>query len=160
MSINSAVDFLEKDSMFTAEFNSSDRSFKSDMGESGGPETDERTFAVGFQENNSMLATEFDSTSQIFESGIGEVNEIVTSDHRRLTNRSAKNQHPIESITGLKDALEEAANFGVGHGLKVEGEKTLCVNTVSDFEGDNTLPITAAAVQTTVGNIELILATI
>jgi hypothetical protein len=37
---------------------------------------------------------------------------------------------------------------------------TLSVDTVDDFEGDNTLPITAAAVQNTVGNIEILLGTI
>lgn len=86
------------------------------------------------------------------------------SDHSKLQNRDASDQHPIEAITGLREALEEAANSGttyeVGHGLRLENEKTLCVDVVSDFEGDNTLPITAAAVQETVGNIEIILATI
>ena len=36
----------------------------------------------------------------------------------------------------------------------------LCVNTAEDVEADNTLPITSAAVHTTVGNIEAILKTI
>ena len=49
--------------------------------------------------------------------------------------------------------------WGVGHGLKVEDGK-LAVDTAEDFSGDNTLPITAAAVQTTVGNIEILLGTI
>lgn len=49
--------------------------------------------------------------------------------------------------------------FGVGHGLKiVNGDLT--VNSVSDFKGDNTLPMTAAGVDLVVGNIEAILATI
>lgn len=52
-----------------------------------------------------------------------------------------------------------AGSFGVGHGLKVVGND-LTVDSVSDFEGDNTLPMTAAGVQTTVGNIEALLATI
>lgn len=49
--------------------------------------------------------------------------------------------------------------YQIGHGLKVENN-TLSVNTVSDFEGDNTLPITASAVESTVGNIEILLGTI
>lgn len=49
--------------------------------------------------------------------------------------------------------------YEIGHGLKVEGN-TLSVNSVSDFEGDNSLPITASAVQSTVGNIEILLQTI
>ena len=66
-----------------------------------------------------------------------------------------------------KDTGTEASGGGsggfpykIGHGLKVEGGNTLAVNAVSDFSGDNTLPITAAAVQETVGNIEIILGTI
>lgn len=50
--------------------------------------------------------------------------------------------------------------YEIGHGLKVVDGTTLEVDAVSNFDGDNTLPITAAAVQTTVGNIELILQTI
>lgn len=49
--------------------------------------------------------------------------------------------------------------FGVGHGLKVV-DGNLTVNAVNDFKGDNTLPMTAAGVQTTVGNIEALLETI
>lgn len=49
--------------------------------------------------------------------------------------------------------------YQIGHGLKLESN-TLSVNSVSDFEGDNTLPITAAAVEATVGNIEILLGTI
>lgn len=47
----------------------------------------------------------------------------------------------------------------VGHGLKLE-ENVLSVNSVDDFNGDNTLPITAAAVLTITGNIEALLKTI
>ena len=50
-------------------------------------------------------------------------------------------------------------SYGVGHGLKVEDGR-LAVDAAEDFDGDNTLPITAAAVQTTVGNIEKLLGTI
>lgn len=49
--------------------------------------------------------------------------------------------------------------FGVGHWLKVV-DGNLTVNAVNDFKGDNTLPMTAAGVQTTVGNIEALLETI
>lgn len=49
--------------------------------------------------------------------------------------------------------------YGVGHGLKIVGGD-LTVNSVSDFKGDNTLPMTAAGVDTVVGNIEALLATI
>lgn len=49
--------------------------------------------------------------------------------------------------------------FGVGHGLNVvEGDLT--VDTVDDFQGDNTLPMTAAGVNIIVGNIDVLLGTI
>ena len=58
--------------------------------------------------------------------------------------------------------LPEGGGFGyqIGHGLKVTGTNTLEVDTANDEEQDNTLPITSAAVYTTVGNIEILLGTI
>lgn len=58
--------------------------------------------------------------------------------------------------------LPEGGGFGyqIGHGLKVTGTNTLEVDTANDVEQDNTLPITSAAVYTTVGNIEILLGTI
>lgn len=49
--------------------------------------------------------------------------------------------------------------YRFGHGLKQDG-LDVSVDAVNDFTGDNTLPMTAAGVQTTVGNIEALLATI
>lgn len=49
--------------------------------------------------------------------------------------------------------------YRFGHGLKQRG-LDISVDAVSDFSGDNTLPMTAAGVQTSVGNIEALLATI
>lgn len=57
------------------------------------------------------------------------------------------------------DDIWDTTILGVGHGLKVVGGKVV-VNTVDDFKGDNTLPITAAGVKTTVGNVEALLETI
>jgi hypothetical protein len=54
-----------------------------------------------------------------------------------------------------------SGGYQIGHGLKLDApSNTLSVDAVSDFAGDNTLPITAAAVQETVGNIEVLLGTI
>ena len=50
--------------------------------------------------------------------------------------------------------------YKLGNGLKVTGGDTLEVDTATDVEQDNTLPITSAAVYTTVGNIEILLGTI
>lgn len=49
--------------------------------------------------------------------------------------------------------------YRFGHGLKQDGIH-VSVDSVSDFKGDNTLPMTAAGVQTSVGNIEALLETI
>ena len=50
--------------------------------------------------------------------------------------------------------------YQIGNGLKVTGGDTLEVDTATNVEQDNTLPITSAAVYTTVGNIEILLGTI
>lgn len=57
--------------------------------------------------------------------------------------------------------LPEGGEFGyqIGDGLKVQGN-TLMVDAADAVEQDNTLPITSAAVYTTVGNIEILLGTI
>lgn len=49
--------------------------------------------------------------------------------------------------------------YEIGHGLKL-ANNVLSVDTAAAVEQDNTLPITAAAVYTTVGNIEILLQTI
>lgn len=71
-------------------------------------------------------------------------------------------------VLGIEDGITTwvpqtggGGGYRIGHGLLLDREtNTLSVNAVSDFEGDNTLPITAAAVQDTVGNIEILLGTI
>ena len=49
--------------------------------------------------------------------------------------------------------------LGLGHGLAVR-DGDLTVVTTDGFEGDNTLPMTAAGVQAAVGNIDVLLSTI
>lgn len=53
----------------------------------------------------------------------------------------------------------ESIVYNFGHGLKQNG-LDVSVDAVSDFTGDNTLPMSAAGVQTVVGNIEILLETI
>lgn len=48
----------------------------------------------------------------------------------------------------------------IGDNLRISGDGVLSVETATAVEADNTLPITSAAVNTTVGNIEILLATI
>ena len=70
-------------------------------------------------------------------------------------------QQAQEAAEQAQEAASSIHNYKVGHGLKLEDDgETLSVNAVNDFEGDNTLPITAAAVQASIGNIEVVLSTI
>ena len=51
---------------------------------------------------------------ETFETEMDEVVEVVTSDHAKLTNRDAEDQHPIKAITNLNQTLErklESAGF-------------------------------------------------
>lgn len=78
-----------------------------------------------------------------------------------------ENQEWMEFTPDLLDQLLQwiensggiAATYEFGHGLKVDG-RVVTVNTVDNFEGDNTLPITAAGVLASVGNIAALLETI
>lgn len=84
-----------------------------------------------------------------------------------MSNRSIlKVRMPDGSVVGIPAIQgpqgpqgEPGESYGVGHGLKlVDGDLT--VNSVSNLDGDNTLPASAALVQSVVGNIESILGTI
>ncbi len=62
--------------------------------------------------------------------------------------------------TGMPSSGGGNFPYQLGKSLKVVGINTLEVNTTDAVEADNTLPITAAAVHTTVGNIDALLQTI
>lgn len=57
------------------------------------------------------------------------------------------------------DGNNETSNYEFGHGFKIDGN-TVSVETTDSFEGDNTLPMTAAGVEIVVGNIDVLLQTI
>lgn len=83
-----------------------------------------------------------------------------TKKHSELTEREFPDQHPISAISGLEEALNNAGqNFTTDETLSFENN-VLSVNTAHEPDPDNTLPITAAAVANTVGNIEILLKTI
>ena len=82
---------------------------------------------------------------------IGNLEDLTTADKSSLV--AAINEvHETGGGSGM--------NYRIGHGLKVTGDNTLEVDTAEEAEQDNTLPITSAAVYTTVGNIEILLETI
>lgn len=82
---------------------------------------------------------------------IGNLEDLTTADKSSL-------------VAAINEILETGGgggmNYRIGHGLKVTGGNTLEVDTAEEAEQDNTLPITSAAVYTTVGNIEILLETI
>ena len=53
-----------------------------------------------------------------------------------------------------------ASDLRLGHALIWDGDGRLAVEVASSAETDNTLPITSAAVQTALGNIDVLLKTI
>lgn len=73
-------------------------------------------------------------------------------------------QLAVESDPTIALAADTITSGGVpykiGHGLKVTGGSTLEVDTADAVEQDNTLPVTAAAVHTEIGNIDALLRTI
>lgn len=72
----------------------------------------------------------------------------------------------VENVKAALDAIIAqgggGGSYNIGHGLLLDQEtNTISVNTVDGLENeDNTLPITAAAVSRTVGNINALLGTI
>lgn len=65
----------------------------------------------------------------------------------------------LSAVTVVGGTGGTGGGYGVGHGLKLVSGN-LSVDTVDGFSGDNTLPMTAAGVQTAVGSIEALLGTI
>lgn len=61
---------------------------------------------------------------------------------------------------GDLNLVEDDDSLKVDETLKFSKEGVLSVNTTTEAEKDNTLPIQAAAVHTIVGNIEVLLGTI
>ena len=59
---------------------------------------DKKTFESDFD-------LSFDDT-KTFDSDMQEMTVVYSSDHKKLKNRDAEDQHPIEAITGLSAVLE------------------------------------------------------
>lgn len=114
------------------------------------------TFGVyGVMEGNVILPTVWANGGIVVEGVITGVNpEPPTPDIY---------QQILAKLSYIENNLDSGENNGfgydIGHGLKVVNNK-LSVDTTNNFDGDNTLPITAAGVQNTLGNIEALLATI
>lgn len=60
----------------------------------------------------------------------------------------------------LNVSVQAGGDFSLGHALMWDKHGQLAVQVADEAEADNTLPITAAAVYTELGNIEVLLSTI
>lgn len=77
--------------------------------------------------------------------------------YARLENGSLK-EHT--GAVNVQQVTEVGTSFKAGNALKLTSDGVLNVVTADKVEKDNTLPVTSAAVDTTVGNIEILLETI
>lgn len=77
---------------------------------------------------------------------------------RALTQFATETNIEIQKLKGQVEKLApEYDELGVG--LKISDRK-LCVDSATDFDGDNTRPVEAGFMQTQIGNIEAIFKTI
>ena len=94
--------------------------------------------------------------------------EKIEDGHRvTITDKNGSKSFDVLNGVGVSDDGEiniaTRDRLGVvraGNNLNIDEKGILSVDTASDVEQDNTRPITSAAVHTTVGNIEILLATI
>ena len=156
------VGFVENEENIVVGFEEDDN-----MIDAGFDETHDTENNMNFIESSKEIPVGFEENDGSIEPDFGEIQEINrhTSYHNSLANRNIPDQHQIGAITGLQEALNPAtkSNLGrimVGDNLRVTDDGILSVDTADNMEEDNTRPITAAAVATQVGNIEILLATI
>lgn len=104
-------------------------------------------------ENAAKSAVEVGSSDGIYY--YGELIIVIDSDSAKL--------YQIQPNKTLKEITTDGAgaSYNIGNGLKYDDlTNTLSVNTTTEVQQDNTLPITSAAVYTEVGNINVLLQTI
>lgn len=96
-------------------------------------------------------------TPDLWEQELDRKGDALEYDGVNLT--LASNGKPLSTVQIESSGGSDEPAYIFGHGLKQDG-LTVSVNTVDDFSGDNTLPMTAAGVYASVGNIEALLETI
>lgn len=94
-------------------------------------------------------------TPDLWEQELAQKGDSLEYDGLNLSLMSGEKKLSTVEIAGGGGGIA----YRFGHGLKQDG-LNVSVDAVSDFSGDNTLPMTAAGVQASVGNIEALLATI
>lgn len=100
------------------------------------------------------IAAEIQNPGVVYGSGAVKYTPQTLTDEQK---RQAR-----ENIGAAEVGSGGGGSYNIGHGLLLDQEtNTISVNTVDGLENeDNTLPITAAAVSRTVGNINTLLETI
>ena len=96
------------------------------------------------------------------ETGVGIADAKINSDGYLIITLT-NNQQINAGLVEPKLPIASPGTLGgirVGRNLSIDESGVLNVNTADEVEQDNTLPITSAAVHTTVGNIEELLKTI
>lgn len=88
----------------------------------------------------------------------GKITIILTPGTNKSSGSSSGSSSSGES-SGGGGSSSSSTEWEIGEGLKLT-DNVLSVDTADAVEEDNTKPITSAAVHTTVGNIEILLATI
>ena len=72
----------------------------------------------------------------------------------------ASNSETLNASMNAQVTAVDGSNLKLGNALKWDSQGRLAVEVAEEASLDNTLPITAAAVQTTLGNIGVLLQTI
>lgn len=89
--------------------------------------------------------------------GVSPMVEVTEIDGgHQVTITDVNGPKSFDVMDGVGGSSGSGTAYKFGHGLKTEGN-TVFVNMASDDNPDKTLPISAAAVDSTVGNIEILL---
>lgn len=120
------------------------------------------TGEVGLKIDPSCYAegqTPYPPTPDVYEELLKRVEDAEEIDPEEI--RAAIDDYLKEHPIDVQIMSEDTAGIAkVGDNLKIDSAGRLSVDTADEVEGDNTRPITAAAVYSTVGNIEILLGTI
>ena len=82
----------------------------------------------------------------------------LSTENVRLAAALSSAKEQLSAKLGV--SIRVGGSFSLGHALMWDEQGRLAVQVADEAEADNTLPITAAAVHTELGNIEILLQTI
>ena len=86
------------------------------------------------------------------------INAALHTEPMRLN--SALSIEDVRLNAALHATVQAGGSFALGHALTWDDQGRLSIQVAEEAEADNTLPITAAAVHTELGNIAVLLGTI